>query len=466
MLRDCTISGAYDHLQRSIVGHDYHFEPKDPKNPKHRALCAIQEQLTKEMRGLSQSLYNLSRASFYGATWGYIEPGTVELTIDGKTRTWTIIKRVRDVNKRRFRLSNVGSTPEQSGILYGGRDMVDPRERERERRTLVMERINGGVYSLSKDQPDAPELGWRWQFHPGPGRWWQDLIKCAPADRFIQHVVDTSEQGLAYGYGQADELYFLFWAKQNILRFGLQGLERWGQGFLYAKIKALRDGMPKGQSQQGAIQQTLKWLRAQRAENLSVVDADTELGMIDMPATANAQCLAWVEYLDHEIVKRILSALQPTGGSDGTGSYSSAAVEETSTDATVAYLRSPLEETWTHGPGKFLIDHNQENLAELGLAGIPSGRLRLQGREKRDVELVLKSLEMMQKLGLPMVKSEVYKLLSFTQPNEDHGDDVINFPKPVAGADQDGLFGPDGTEKPMREPIEREGEAVGDKRAA
>jgi hypothetical protein len=457
LLRDCTISGAYDHLQRSIVGHSVSYEPRDPKNPRHRLLSAVLEDLTRETDDLAQSFYNLSRARFMGATWALLVPERRLLAIgDDKPRWWTVIARVRDIDKRRFRIARVGS-PQAAGELYGGR-LGPPPEGAKDPQGY------GGAPSAGTGGGEPAR--WRWEFHRGPSFWWEPLENCAPPDRWIQFVPDTSERGLAYGFGQADDLYEYFWIKQQILRFWTQGLERWGQGFLYASIDNLSNyAKARGVPLATALQQTVNEMRKWRSENLAAVDKGVELKLLDLPSAANEACITGVQYLDAELTKAILSALQPTGGNAGSGSYSSSKVEEGSTDTAVAYFRALLEQRWTATYARFLVEHNQDNLAELGLERLRASTLRLRGKEQRDIETMLKVYEFCAARGVPVRRSEFYETTQLTPPNDEDGEgDVLRFenaPAQGAGQDRPGL---DLEERGngLRAPVGDGGEAVGE----
>lgn len=471
-LRDIVISGALDHLQRSIVGHEFSFEPEENDLP-GRELAAIVEGLTKKQRFLPQALYNLSRATHRGAAWGLIYPERkiLKLGRDKKPREWTIVAKIRDVDKRRFRLSQtqVLSRPDKGlaavnpGLTWAGSlgPLAAPPDHE-------------SVRGL-----DMGALGnFRWEFHRGwdyrtsSSMWWTPIEDTASYDRWIQHVPDTSEMGMGYGYALADELQFYSWCKTTVMRYGLQGLERWGQGFLHAATKALRDGMAKGMSQATAMQNTLNTMRTWRSQNMAATDDNTTLQLLDMPATAAANVLEWIQYLDAELVKRILAALQPTGGKAGTGNYSSAKVEEGSSESMVLYLRSPLQETWTNNVVRFLIEHNEENLRELGLWDLGLPALRLQGRQQRDIAQMLQVFKLAAELKIPVRREDFYSTFGLAEPNEE--DTVIEYPELVlpgggapgeAGGPPDplGALGDDGFK--ARRPIGEGLSAVADRAA-
>jgi len=456
-IRDLVIGGAVDVLCRSIVGHQYSFEP-DESDKQSRDLAGVIHGLTRRQRYRSQCWYNMARASHRGASWGLAYPERQRLKLgDGKEREWTVIGKVRDVDKRRFRLTQAQVLSSQGKATPGEEKPLgqnDPRVYTRAERDAPTTQDVSNVAGY-----DAGALGnFRWEMHRGGGVqpsqtsfFWQPLDSVAPLDRWLQHVVDTSEWGMSYGYALADELQFYAWAKTRVIQFGLQGLERWGQGFLWAQTKALRDGFAKGAGQATALQSTIDALRKYRSENLAATDDLTEVKLLDMPATAAANVLAWIEYLDRELVKRILAALQPTGGSDKTGGFSSAKVEEGSLDSRILYLRQPLEESWTRTYVRFLIEHNEDNLKELGLWGIPEPRLSLKGKQQRDPAQMIEVFKLARDLRVPVKVEEFREAFELTAPNE--GDQVIDYDAAAAAGIVPGSQPPD----PLKDILRNDG---------
>jgi hypothetical protein len=431
MLRDPVVAGALDHLERLIVGHDWSYQPREDEK-EDRELSRVLEGLTRKQRGFPQAIKNLSRASFMGASWGLIFPERRKLRLgDGKEREWTVIAKVRDVDKRRFRLTQAYTLGQQTPSK-----VPDVGQLRNTDRSVELEKEVSAAQAAGRFPPTA--LGsFRWEFHRGwdyrnhSSLWWAPLSATAPDERWIQHVPDNSERGLGYGFGWADDVYFYWLGKQNVMKYGLQGLERWGQGFLYARVKALREGgYAKGANQASVMQNTLASMRTWRAENYAVVDENTELALLDMPATAEAACREWIEYFDREITKRLLAALQPTGGGKGSGSFSSSKIEEGSTDSMVAYLRTVLCETWDHTATAFLVEHNQDNLAELGLLGVEAGGLQLRGKETRAIDDVVKVFTLARDLQRPVRNEDFYSWTGLTAPNDE--DEAVVFDLPAA----------------------------------
>lgn len=452
--RDLVVSGALDVLQRSIVGHAWHFEPDTTGDTaldrKGRDLARIVESLTKQQRFFPQALYNLSRATHRGASWARIYSEKRVLRIfDGKPREWTVVSKVKDVDKRRFRLV-------QAPLLAGSPGAPVP-----------VSPLEGA---------DAGALGrFRWEFYRGydvlgqSNGQWQSLESAAPLDRWVMHAPDTSEWGLGYGYGLADELQAFFWLKGTFLRWAAQAAERYGQGFLFVSTKALRDGMAKGMSQAAALQATVNVIRQWRSENFAAVDEASKVELLDMPSEGMRWIFEWVRYLDNGMRQRILAALQPTGSGDGDGGYSSAKVEEGSTEDMVHYLRSPLEEAWTHSVAQFLVRENEPHLRELGLEGLTLPRLRLKGRERRNVEEMIKVFDLAARLKIPVRLEDFYQVFNLTPPNEE--DQAISYPEaPVAGGfgldDPSKPFGHDESDGDERGPVGEGGGAVADRKAA
>lgn len=427
--RDPVVAGAFDHLQRLIVGHDWFMEAGG-KTRKHRELATVVEDLQRQTERLPSAWYNLAAASFMGATWGLarLERRVLKLG-DGKPREWTVVARVRDVDKRRFRMSRIASIPTPQGDVS-----VRVRSPSLERRAISQH----GVAEFSGSGVLGP---FRWEFHPGfdyrpnQPQWWTPLETVAPKNLWIQHVVDDSERGLGFGYGMMEDVWTYFWMKQQALKWGMQGLERWGEGFLVYRAKALLDGMSRGTTQAAQFAAVVANIRKWRTENFAAMGIDDELQLLDMPATAEAAVREWIKYFDQEITKRVLVALQPTGGADGAGGgFSSAKVEEGSTDAAVAYLRAPLEETWSRGIVRnLLLEENRDNLRELGLEDLEPPRLRLRGKEHHDLDQVIQLFLAARDLKMPVRREDFYSMTGLTQPNEE--DDAVTFePAQTPGA--------------------------------
>lgn len=463
MLRDLSISGALNHLQLSIVGHGYSFEPKQDTK-EGRDLAKIVEGLTKEQRLFPQSLYNLSRATFKGAAWGRIYSEKRTLTLgDGKPREWTVVSKVSDIDKRRFRLvQNYGANQDvvRSLSSSGMAGLVDKTPG-----------FNAPTPATPKPISTENLGSFRWEFWRGyggpqspsqPGFWWSSLEEAAPYDHWIMHVTDTSEQGLGYGYGLADELYSFFWLKGTFLRWVAQSAERYGQGFLILTGKALRDGMAKGMNQAQSLQAMVNVIRTARSENFLAVDENVTVDLKDMPGEGMRWLFEWCKYLDNGMRQRILAALQPTGSGDGDGGFSSAKVEEGSTDAMIAYLRSPLEEAWTTTVVRFLYEHNEENLRELGLWGIGYPKLLLKGEDQRDIEQMLKVFDLAARLKIPVRLEDFYRIFRLTPPNESF--EAIQYPEvPVPGVGLDDGLGDLGGND--RLPVGEGGSSVGESKA-
>jgi hypothetical protein len=387
--RDTACSGALDHLCKLIVGHDFFYEASDD-TPEGRKLAKIVEQLQKQTRDLPATWYNLAGAVWKGAAWARLKLEKRVLRIgDGKPRVWTVLAEAKDVDKRRFRLSRVLST--------------------------------GPEAPESRDATGSFAQDWRWEFYRVPGARnysssWTPIEEIAPKEQWLQFVVDTSEKGLAFGWGMAEDLFFNLFAKTAVFRSLLQGIDRWGQGFLVQKVAGLRDGDASGYTPEEKVALVVAALRKYRSQNVYAMDAGDDIEILDGPADAINACMQVVQYLDKENRIRILAAVETTGAGEGS-SFGQSKVEEGSSDANVAFLRAPLEETWTRNVARLLVTKNRKNLAELGLADwLAVPRLRLRGRKTSDPERAALVLKTARELGLPILRAEAYSMLELTAP--------------------------------------------------
>ncbi|MGB0972966.1 MAG: hypothetical protein ACPGVG_18720, partial [Mycobacterium sp.] len=58
------------------------------------------------------------------------------------------------------------------------------------------------------------------------------------------HTADEPESALGRGDGVIEASYWFYYAKQIVMREGLQGLERWAQGWVIFKQDAKADAAP------------------------------------------------------------------------------------------------------------------------------------------------------------------------------------------------------------------------------
>jgi hypothetical protein len=414
VLRDSAVASALDHLQKLVVGSDFYHQPRGDTR-EDRVLAKVLDELQQETEDFPTSLYNLAAASWKGATWAELRLARRILRIgDGKPRVWTVIREAKDVDKRRFRLTRAAATPI----------------------TENLSRAPGGSPRLL-DAAGSPYKGplttkWRWEFNRGYGSanstsaWYAPLTDVAPLDQWCLHRVDTSERGLGYGYGLAEDLYFGIYAKGAVVKNLLQAIDRFGQGFLIQKVPGLRMGGPGGMTPEQKIQAVVGTLRKYRSQNVYACDADDEIQVEGVPGESIDACMRVISYFDDMHTMRILASTRSMGGKEG-GAFAQAKVEEGSSDANVAFLRSPLEERWTNTGTRLLVKKNAGNLAELGIPTfLSTPRLRLRGRKMLDPEKAAVALDMAIKLRLPLVKREVYDLLEFSQPNpEDDPNEVL-----------------------------------------
>lgn len=412
MQRDAVISGAFDQLHIQVAGADWTFSAGGPQK-EDRRLAGVMEQLLRRTQRFPSILYNLAMADFKGCTWGLAELEEQEIRIDGLLRKWWVVKSVKDVDKRRIRLQRFEGAPEEPPFF------------------------RWMIYAQG-------------QWNDSGSVWWKDLDEIKPEERWIQHIVDTSERGLGYGYGLAADIYYLFYIKAQALKILMQGLGRWGNGIVTHGIDGLRDGDPSGtpggmgqQSQQKAVA-ALASLVKMRQEASYVYDSRDKLDIMKMPADGAEFCLQVVNYADAAIKKRILGPAPGAETDDGKGSHARDKVREAQGRDKIRFLQAALETTWDERITRpILIERNLKNLEELGLLNAAQPTLRIAGRESYDPEIGGRVLFTASQLGMPVRKDEAYSLLGLTPPNE--GDEVLD-PREIAmlarGSVQPGDQGP------------------------
>src|SRR5690606_36066291 len=148
--------------------------------------------------------FNLADAVFRGSTFAKIVGGRVKRDFgDGQSRMWWVPKLLVDMDRWRFR-----QVP------------LDPKESDGRTKT-------------------------RWEYWDTTGVMgeWRPLTK-SQRRQLVVHTYFDSEATLGYGRGLLEALYHFYWAKTQVLREGLAGIERWAQGWIIAEIDGMRAGSP------------------------------------------------------------------------------------------------------------------------------------------------------------------------------------------------------------------------------
>lgn len=256
--------------------------------------------------------------------------------------------------------------------------------------------------------------------------------------RLLVEIVYDDEQGkLGYGRGLLEALYFLWWAKNVVLKEGLQGVERWAQGFLLAKIDSDQVGAPGSADSESIRDKMLDTLEQQRSRHAAVVDKSDDISLVTGGGEGHEIVMGMLSYLDDLILSTALGSVLPFGGGEDKGSLARASIEEEISDELLEYDRGIVDEALTNSLIRLIMDHNRQNFAELGYADVRMPRFKTSHQKREDPLKNAQVVSTLRQAQIPLRKQDVYERVGFEMPSE--GDEV--FEPLEIGIGGGGLFG-------------------------
>lgn len=397
VLRDPVIRKCCEVRQLRAAGVEWHLKPASDE-PIDRAWSKALEECIREVDGFAHARKNLADGIIKGRAYAYVEGDFgIGFFGDGAPRRWWIPRRLRDVDRRRFR--KVVKTRTETRIL-----------------------TTWNIFSLAKRQ-------------------WVSLDETNDPG-FIRFVYNDEEDTLGYGRGLLDSLYFPWFFRGTALQEGIAGLERWAQGWVIGKIDGLRDGST-GVTNANVQQSFLDMLEAHKGRHAMAFDSKDEVQVIASGGEGHQIVRSLLEYVDGAIEGLVLHGSLPTGGGPtDVGSYARAQVEADSGDILTTYDRTCLEDPLTKQFVALVHDMNEPVRVAMGLARARCPSFVIGAEILPDPTARIDIATKLNAMGVDLKKEELYEGTGFTMPAE--GDEVLagRMPIPVGfGADGGSPFG-------------------------
>lgn len=410
--RDPVIKHAWDLRLHMVAGHRYAVEPAGDK-PTDRMAAAIVGEILEGLPAFTTARAELANAIFIGRTFQLM---TGERRLESFAGTapaaWWIPTSLTDIDNRRFRF-----------------------------RTVINQESSDGEFAVTLELFSVERGTWETVEHP---EW------------FVKHVYGDEEARLGYGRGLMEAIYFYYWVKTTVMKEGLEGLERWAQGMIVAKI----DGMRAADTDKPNATLAQSWLdtiEATRGRHFVAVDKIDDVQVVEPQGQGHAQVESWLSYLDDSMTRLILASVRSTGGAtkSPTGARAQAETEADSRSALISYDRQILDETITRDLIGAIWRYNTEPFMASGCYGAKMPRFVTVDDEHRDPVQAMEIIKGAREVGLSLREDEVFEAIGFSPVLE--GDKAAEFsplpdPLAVAGHAGDGPPGAGGKPGEKKEP--------------
>lgn len=396
MLREPEIALNVALRASMVIGSEWELQPASEDEDDIR-LAKLLDGLLREADRFEAALKRLATAFFYGTAYEEMRGETDWLRLPGdeKRRQWWVLRQFQNIDKRRFsRFSNQGA-------------------------------LGWKMWSVT-------DMNWQSVVHP---------------ERVIKHLYDDREEYLGYGGGIVDALYWAFFAKGIALDKGLNGLERWADGWVTAKVSADRVGSTD-RDNDAVVARWIDKLKRMRAGHVIVYSGDEEIDVKETSGAGHQIVVDFLTYLDSQMARLILGSLLPSGGGSagGTaGSFSRSQTEKQMTESLIADDRRLLCGTVSSDVVGLLFEMNKPTFTDLGLrhARLPKFAAMTGGSEstKEAAETASAALG----AGADLPAEQFYKKIGYRVPRK--GERVIKGGQAAAaGMPGGGRFGGDGSD--------------------
>lgn len=323
--RDPLIDQAISQREHSVGGRPRHAVPPEGfEEPPYELGAALMTGAMKRIRNMPDAQLQLSKMVFQGRAYAFVEGRryTCELAPGTGMRRWWVPTRLKNIDRLRVR-----------------RETRDRGDGVTTKMATVM-----SLYDINSST-------------------WVEL---PPTPRLIEGVYDDEESRLGYGRGILDSIYYYHYAKGVLLREGLNGAERFGQGTLiyeYARDTFGGEGTPNTTVASTA----LNVLEKLTSRNQAAIPEGDKIHRLDPSDKGHRMIVDLLNYLDEGLTRRITGSLLPTGGGSDRGSMARAEVEQQTTNTLIEYDQSLLDGALTHGLVPAFWQMNRAELRSLGV---------------------------------------------------------------------------------------------------
>ena len=389
--RDARVSQAIAHRCGAVAGGEWTVEGASDRAT-DQALAEIVREGLKGIANFRESRKRMAHCIFRGRSYAYIEGSRkLEKLGDYDAQTWGLPHRLREIDKRRVQI-----VPNTIEGVDGERNRIE----------------------VKKQLWDVAGFEWR-DISPEN---WRSLVEI---------VYDDTEERLGYGRPVLEQIYFLWWAKMEIMSQGLAALERFAGGSVLVHMDPENHGGGLGRDADSIRDAYIDEIGKMRGEHCLVVPKGDEVSVVTGGAEGSRMVQEMLSYIDAAIISTTLGATLPFGVGMDTGSLARAEVEREVSEGFLQADREILDEALTRKLVGQFIELNQPLLSELGLESAKAPKFVTVQQPREDPGANSAVIASALQSGIPLRRDEVYSKLGFTMPTSD--EEVIEAPEGMMG---------------------------------
>ena len=395
--RDPVLAQAMQTRMHMVAGREWQIQPgrKNPSPDDTRAADVVADAFARIAK-FSEARALLATSVLRGSAYAFTEGTRETVTLAGLRGNWWTPRKLRNISKQRFIYTPETITHED------GRRSIEVQTR---------------FYPLMDP--------------------WPVVIPQEFAERLIK-VIYLDEEDRLTGIGGRpllESVYFMFWCKAEVMKSGLQTLEKWAGGMLIGKTDLNAQPGEMGRDSDSVRDKMLTTLESMRGRHVGVVDKEDEIEHIDGGAS-NSVFLEFLQYMDDKIVGLILGSVLPFGqGGDGSGSYARAVEERAVSDLILDFDKQNISEAITDTVIRLFWKNNRPQLAAAGLADAAMPQFSILPERRDDFAANAQILSQAINSGMKIKTSEAFEKLGLTQPTQEEIDagEVIEKEEPAGG---------------------------------
>ena len=397
--RDPVLAQAMQTRMHMVAGREWQIQPgrKNPSPDDTRAADVVADAFARIAK-FSEARALLATSVLRGSSYAFTEGTRETVTLAGLRGKWWTPRKLRNISKQRFIYTPETITHED------GRQTVEVQTR---------------FYPLMDP--------------------WPVVVPPEFAERLIK-VIYLDEEDRLTGIGGRpllESVYFLFWAKSEVMKTGLQTLEKWAGGMLIAKTDLHANPGELGRDSDSVKNEMLSMLESMRGRHVAVIDKEDEIEHIDGgQGGGGAAFLEFLRYMDEKIVGLLLGSVLPFGQSgDSAGSYARAVEERAVSDLILDFDKQNVSEAISDTVIRLFWKNNRPQLAAAGLADAAMPQFSILPERRDDFAANAQILSQAINSNMPIKASEAYEKLGLTQPTQEDIDagDVIEKEEPAGG---------------------------------